>query len=62
MEAGTSTGTVLDRNRNVLQGAKVTPAGQSGSAIRTLESGNKGEFAFTGLPPDVYKLTVTQRG
>jgi len=60
--AGTITGTVLDTNRDVLQGARVTVAGQSSSAIWTLESGSNGEFAFTGLYPDTYKLTVTAPG
>jgi hypothetical protein len=53
---------VLDTNREVLQGARVTLANRSGSAIRTVESGSNGQFAFTGLPPDVYKLIVTAPG
>ena len=56
---GTISGTVLDANRDVLQGARVTLAGPSGSPIRSVESGNDGQFALTGLPPDVYTLTVT---
>jgi Carboxypeptidase regulatory-like domain len=60
--AGMITGTVLDTNRDVLLGARVTVAGQSSSAIRTLESGSNGQFAFAGLPPDIYKLTVTAPG
>jgi carboxypeptidase family protein len=59
---GSLSGTVLDTNRNVLQGARVTIADPPGSVIRTVESGSNGQFAFTGLPPDVYKLTVTARG
>lgn len=59
---GTITGTVLDTNRDVLQGARVTLTGQSGTPVRTVQSGNDGQFAFTGLPPDVYKLTVTAPG
>ena len=59
---GTITGTVLDTNRDVLQGARVTVAAQSGSVIRSAQSGNDGQFAFTGLPPDVYKVTVTAPG
>jgi hypothetical protein len=55
-------GTVLDTNRNVLQGARVTLADPSGSVIRTVESGTNGQFVFTGLPPDIYKLTVTGPG
>ena len=60
--AGTISGTVLDANRDVLQGARVTLAGPSGSPTRSVESGNEGQFALTGLPPDVYRLTVTAPG
>lgn len=60
--AANITGTVLDTNRDVLPGARVTVAGQSSSTIRTLESGSNGQFAFTGLPPEVYQLTVTAPG
>lgn len=59
---GTITGTVLDTNRDVLQGARVTVAAQSGSVIRNAQSGNDGQFAFPGLPPDTYKLTVMAPG
>lgn len=55
-------GTVLDTNRNVLQGARVTLANLSGSVVRTVDSGSNGQFGFTGLPPDIYKLTVTGPG
>lgn len=63
-QSGTAsiTGTVLDTNRDVLQGARVTVRAQSGSVIRSAQSGNDGQFAFPGLPPDVYKLTVTAPG
>jgi len=59
---GVISGTVLDTNGNVLQGAEVTLADPSGSAIRTVESGNDGQFAFAGLVPNVYKITVTKLG
>jgi hypothetical protein len=59
---GSLSGTVLDTNREVLQGARLTLADPSGSVIRTVESGSNGQFAFTGLPPDVYRLTVTAPG
>ena len=62
MGAGNISGTVLDTNRDVVQGAQVTAAGQSGSAIRILESGSNGQFAFAGLPTDIYQLTVTAPG
>jgi hypothetical protein len=58
----TLTGTVLDTNRDVLQGARVTVTAQSGSVIRSAQSGNDGQFSFAGLPPDVYTLTVTAPG
>jgi Carboxypeptidase regulatory-like domain len=56
-------GTVLDANRDVLPGALVTVFGESSSAARrSLTSGGNGEFAFTGLPPDIYKITVSAPG
>jgi hypothetical protein len=60
-ETGSITGTVLDANQDVMQGAKITLQG-SAEFSRTEESGINGEFAFTGLPPDAYKLTVTAAG
>jgi carboxypeptidase family protein len=59
---GTIIGTVLDRNRDVLQAAQITLAGESGSAIQTLQSGNNGQFSFTGLPPNTYKIMVSAPG
>ena len=61
-DTGSLSGTVLDTNRVVLEGARVMLAGLSGSAIGTVESGSNGQFTFTGLPPDVYKFTVTAPG
>jgi len=60
--AASITGTVLDTNHEVLPGARVVAAGQSSSAIRTVEAGSNGQFAFIGLPPDIYQLTVTAPG
>jgi hypothetical protein len=59
---GGLSGTVLDTNRDVLQGARVTLADPSGSITRTVESGTNGQFAFTDLPEGVYNLTVTAPG
>ena len=61
-DTGSLSGMVLATNRDVLQGARVTLANPSGSVIRSVESGSNGQFAFTGLPPDIYKLTVTGPG
>ncbi len=60
--SGSITGTVLDTNRDVLQGAQVILVGSSASATRTVKSGNNGQFEFRGLPPDSYNLTVTAPG
>lgn len=55
-------GTVLDTRGDVLQGARLTLAYPPGAIVRTAQSGNNGQFAFTGLPPNVYKLTVSAPG
>jgi len=55
-------GTVLDKHGDVLQGARVTLYGPDGSAVKTLQSGSDGQFEFEGLPPNVYKLTVSAPG
>ena len=59
---GNISGTVLDTNGDMVQGAHITLSGSSGSNTRTADSGSDGQFAFTGLPPDVYKVTVTGTG
>jgi len=56
------TGTVVDTNRDVLQGARVTLSGPTGFRDRSVESGDDGQFAFVGLIPAVYVLTVTAPG
>lgn len=61
-DTGSLSGTVLDTNQHVLEGARVTLVGPSGSTILTVDSGSKGQFRFTGLRPDVYKFTVTAPG
>ncbi len=58
----TITGTVVDTNQDVLQGARVTLSGPTGFRGRSVESGDDGQFAFAGLTPDVYVLTVTAPG
>ena len=60
--AATISGTVLDSNHDVLPGARVIAVGQSTSAIGSVEAGSNGQFAFTGLPPDIYQLKVTAPG
>lgn len=60
--SGTITGTVLDTNRDVLQGARITLTAPSDSATQTVQSGSNGQFSFTGLRPDIYRFTVTAPG
>jgi hypothetical protein len=61
-DSGSLSGTVLDTNQHELEGARVTLVGPSGSSIATVDSSSNGQFRFTGLPPDVYKFTVTAPG
>jgi hypothetical protein len=55
-------GTVVDKRGDVLQGARVTLSGPAGTPVGTVQSGVDGQFQFKGLPPNVYKLTVTAPG
>lgn len=55
-------GTVLDTNGNVIQGARVVLTNRTGLGARVLQSGGNGEFTFTGLQPGIFKLTVTGAG
>jgi Carboxypeptidase regulatory-like domain len=59
---GAITGTVLDQYRDVLQGARVTLTGPANSGSRSVDSGSNGQFAFNGLPPGMYELTVSAPG
>lgn len=55
-------GTVLDTNRDVVQGATISLISASGSELRSAQSGSNGQFAFTELPAGIYKIIVTQPG
>ena len=61
-DAAVISGTVMDTNGNVIQGARVAVRRRSGSEARILETGSAGQFTFSGLPPGPYKLTVTGKG
>jgi len=63
-QSGTASlsGTVVDKNGAVLEGAQVTLTGPPGSPVWTVQSGSNGQFEFTGLTPDIYKLTVNAPG
>ncbi len=60
--AGILSGTVVDSNGDVLVGARVTLADASGSVVRTVDSGSDGQFVFSGLPANVYTLSVSAPG
>jgi hypothetical protein len=55
-------GTVLDTNGDVIQGARVVVSNRTGTDERVLQSGTNGEFTFYGLAPGFIKLTVTGPG
>lgn len=59
---GNISGTVVDTRGDVLQGAQVTLLGRSRYDTYTAVSNSDGQFAFTGLPPGDYRITVTGSG
>lgn len=63
-EPGTAnaSGTVLDKNGNAVKAAEVSLSDSTGLAVQTVKSGDYGQFKFTGLKADVYRLTVTAPG
>ena len=58
---GAIAGTILDTNRDVIQGAHVVLTGRGGDQ-HEMQSGANGEFTFSALPPGSYKLTVSGAG
>jgi hypothetical protein len=54
-------GTVLDTNNDVIEGAHVVLSELSG-AVRETDSGQNGQFLFSALPAGSYKVTVTGNG
>ena len=58
----TLSGTVVDTQGAMLEGARVALSGPGGPPLRTVQSGSDGQFEFTGLQPNVYKVTVTAPG
>jgi hypothetical protein len=57
----TITGTVLDPNDDVIQGAHVVLSDRTG-ATRDMQSGPNGQFEFSALPSGSYKIKVTGKG
>ena len=54
-------GTVMDTNGDVIQGARVVLTSGSGGAEREMQSGPNGQFAFSALPAGSYEVTVSGR-
>lgn len=55
-------GTIVDTNGNVIQGARVALLSVSGVNVQAIQSGADGEFTFSGLAPGAYRLTVSAGG
>ena len=55
-------GTVLDKNEDVIQGARVVLTDQNGNLKSEVQSGSNGEFVFSSLVPGSYKVTATGNG
>ena len=53
------TGTVMDTNGDVIQGARVVLTSRSGGLQREVQSGDNGQFAFSALPVGSYVVTVS---
>lgn len=58
----TISGTIVDTNGDVIQGARIALRRRSGSNAEIIQSGGDGQFVFNSLPPGPYKLTVTAPG
>jgi len=59
---GMISGTVLDTNDDVLQGASVSLTNKAETDKREVQSGPNGEFAFSALSTGSYRVTVTGKG
>jgi hypothetical protein len=60
-DTGVISGTVLDTNNDVIQGAHVALSDHAG-AKREMDSGPNGQFAFSALPSGSYRVSITGNG
>ena len=58
----TVAGTILNTNGGVVQGARVVLSGPDSTGQLVVQSGSNGQFTFSGLPAETYKLTVSALG
>lgn len=57
--AGIISGTILDANGDVVQGAHITLTGSGSLSPRIVQSGSDGQFVFDHVSAGVYRLHVT---
>jgi len=60
-DTGSISGTVHDSTGAIVPGAEVTVSNDRGF-VRSATSDDQGNFMLTGLPPGIYKVTVTRQG
>ena len=58
-EKGIISGTLLDANGDVVQGAQVELLGSSAAPVQTVQSGSDGQFVFEQVTAGVYRLHIT---
>jgi hypothetical protein len=59
---GTIAGTVTDASGAVVTGATVTAKDTVGGEVRTVTTGNNGEFRIEAISPSKYDITVVSKG
>src|SRR3954454_6916578 len=59
---GTISGTVLDPNKGVIPGAKVTLINDQTGDKRTINTNEEGRFTFAAVQPGVYTLKIEHQG
>ena len=62
VDTGQLSGTITDVTGAVIPNAKIVLVNTATGLVRTLLSGNSGEFTFSGLPVGSYKTSVTAAG
>ena len=59
LEAGSISGTVRDTSGAVIPSAAVTATNMANSAVRTVQTGDLGQFNIPGLEPGKYRVKIT---
>ena len=60
--SGRVTGVVRDATQAVVAGAKIDLKSADSASTWTRQTGREGKFAFDGIPPGLYLLTVVVSG